>query len=66
MAEMSVFAHASVKVQFRTELPTEGEARLERQREYAQMLDHIRTAFRKALAECQIDGWEAVVVDVGV
>ena len=39
MAEMSVFAHASVKVQFRTQLPTEGEARLERQQEYARMLD---------------------------
>jgi hypothetical protein len=66
MAEKTIFAHASVKVQFRTELPTQGEARLERQKEYAEMLNHIRTAFRKALAECPIEGWEAVVVDVSV
>ena len=66
MAAMTRFADASVKVQFRTELPTQGEARLERQREYAEMLGHIRTAFRKALAESQMDGWEAVVIDVGV
>jgi hypothetical protein len=66
MAEMSVFANASVKVQFRTSLPTEGQARLERQQEYAELLKQLRTAFRKGLAECQVDGWEAVVVDVGV
>jgi hypothetical protein len=43
-----------------------GEARLERQREYAEMLGQIRTAFRKVLAACPIDGREADVIDVGV
>jgi hypothetical protein len=64
MAEMSVFARASVTVQFRTELPTQGEARLQRQQEYAHMLSRIRTAVGKALEECQTEGWQAVVTNI--
>lgn len=64
MAEMTVFARASVTVQFRTELPVQGEARVERQQEYAHMLSHIRAAVGKALEECQMEGWQAVVVNI--
>jgi len=66
MAEMSVFANVTVKIQFRTSLPTEGEPRIERQREYADLLNQIRSGVRPAVENCKLEGWEVLVVEVVV
>jgi hypothetical protein len=63
MSEMAVFAQASVKVQFRTSLPAEGEERLERQREFAALLGQLREVAKAGMAQSQLPGWEVVVIE---
>ena len=63
MSESTVFARASVKIQFRTSLPAEGDARLERQREFAAILEQLRKMVKQGMAQSQLPGWEVVVIE---
>jgi hypothetical protein len=63
MAEMSVFAEASFKVQFRTSLPTEENDRSARQNEYAALLKQIQGAVHDGVTHTRAPGWEVVLVE---
>jgi hypothetical protein len=63
MSEMVVFAQPSLKVQFRTTRPTEGDERLQRQREFAELLNQLRNVVKEGMAECRLPGWEVVVTE---
>jgi len=63
MSDIKVFAQASLKLQFRTTLPTDGDHRLERQREFAELLNQLRSRIKAEVAHCRLPGWEVVVTE---
>jgi hypothetical protein len=63
MSEFNVFARANVTLQFRTSLPAGEEDRLDRQREFAEMLKQLRDVVKEGLKECERPGWEVVVLE---
>ena len=50
-------------LQFRTSLPAGEEDRLDRQREFAEMLKQLRDVVKEGLKECERPGWEVVVLE---
>lgn len=63
MAEMSVFAEASFKVQFRTSLPTGDDDRNAREKEYDALLKRVQGAVHDGVAGSEAQGWEVVLVE---
>jgi hypothetical protein len=63
MSEFTVFARANVTLQFRTSLPAGEEDRLERQREFSELLHQLRELIKEGLKDCQRPGWDVVVLE---
>ena len=64
MAEMLVYDNISVKLQFRTSLPTDDAHREERRQELADMLKQLKDVVGKGLDTLEKEGWEVVVTEV--